>query len=167
MYAVWWKVRVLRLVWIRLLLTGFTYWDDDVQMHNVIRLNGCHRIMFQANITRYKEIGGEGIEKWKENDLCMGTKWCKRLHCPLTWHTFTLKASSIINPLADTVSFRSWLFGKLLWILWRSRRFSNKTVPMTAEEFAVGCAFCPVNGGQGTSVADSWNILWGQSIVTG
>lgn len=43
-----------------LLLTGFTQRDDDddVQIHNVIRPHGCHRVMFKANISRYKETGG-------------------------------------------------------------------------------------------------------------
>jgi len=54
------KVRVLCFVWSGLLLTGFTQQDDDAQIHNVIRLNGCHRIMFKANITRYKEVEREG-----------------------------------------------------------------------------------------------------------
>jgi hypothetical protein len=53
---------VLCFVWSGLLLTGFTQQDDDAdtQIHSVIRLNGCHRVMFKANITGYKEIGREG-----------------------------------------------------------------------------------------------------------
>lgn len=52
---------MLCFVWSGLLLTGFTQRDDDnVQIHNVIRLNGCHGVMFKANIIRYKEIGREG-----------------------------------------------------------------------------------------------------------
>lgn len=51
---------MLCFVWSGLLLTGFTQWDDDdVQIHNVIRPHGCHRVMFKANISRYKETGRE------------------------------------------------------------------------------------------------------------
>jgi hypothetical protein len=55
------KVRVLCFVWSGLLLTGFTQQDDDdddAQIHNVIGLNGYHRVMFKAG-TRKKEGRGE------------------------------------------------------------------------------------------------------------
>jgi hypothetical protein len=55
-----------------LLLTGFAQQGDDDQIHNVIRLNGCHGVMFKANITSYKEIGREG-RNVQGNGLCMHT----------------------------------------------------------------------------------------------
>jgi len=45
------------------LLTGFTQLDDDddVQIHNVIRPHGCHRVMFKANITSVRARENFGL----------------------------------------------------------------------------------------------------------